>query len=951
MGIQTDFLEAVLPESGVFCITRIRAGSGPRQDKYQSIAAMCDALDIADTKKEDYYFAVSSFKDMEARQFRAQTNALYTRCLLLDVDVKDKEGYCKTQAEALPLIDTLCAAINFPKPIIVNSGYGYHVYWPLAEAIPSADWKALAKRFHAAVSMFAPPLVADSSRVSDSSGILRIPGTFNNKNDTHVEVTLEQWHSDWLTLEVANAGLGVGPAKAAKRKAVTLETQYAYEPTPLDKTIKNCNWVQDYLRNAKDAEEPAWYAMLGMAAYVTHTKKDGTTINGANIAHIFSKDHPDYTHDGTEIKFHQAKTKQTGPTTCAKLQSINPEPCKGCPFVGAVKTPLNAARLQRPATGETVLENVLVQEISAQGVIAEQIETVKIPVPPKPYFRGESGGVYTRIVGEEDGDDKIICVYPNDLYPVKRFRAETEEEEKVECHLWLPQDGLRKFRMPLGMVADPKALATFLASRGVMAVDQSSPKRVAKYFTDCVSYMQSKEKAEVEYTRYGWRDQDTDRAAFVVGNGFYDSKGEFHSASFPSYLKDAAPAAASFGSLEEWTKGFNVYKSIPNSEAYQFTIMLGFAAPLLALTEYSGVMYNMVGDSGAGKSTAMKIMTSVWGKPNENHVRVNDNLIPVNNFIGYLNSIPVAFDEITTMSPAAATEFTLNFTSGRGKMRADRDGNNKANHTSWDTIVVCTSNTSMYSKFSQERNGYNAEAMRLFEVVVPPPLPPEDATQIGNVRKITAAMALIQKNYGVAGRAYIPYVLKNRDRIRKILADKTQKILQESGATSAERFWAVLLACMHVGTTISNGLRLHGYSADTLLRWAYNQVEEARTAVSSTFVPAESVVADFFNNTLHSTLRTRNGRVELGGMGGNLREVTARIEYEDGKPCYAYVSARALKDYCSNHNVDYSWLRTKLHDGGFADVNVVKRLTAGTDLVSGTTKCIRVDLERIGVAL
>lgn len=86
-------------------------------------------------------------------------------------------------------------------------------------------------------------------------------------------------------------------------------------------------------------------------------------------------------------------------------------------------------------------------------------------------------------------------------------------------------------------------------------------------------------------------------------------------------------------------------------------------------------------------------------------------------------------------------------------------------------------------------------------------------------------------------------------------------------------------------------------------------------------------------------------------MGGNLREVTARIEYEDGKPCYAYVSARALKDYCSNHNVDYSWLRTKLHDGGFADVNVVKRLTAGTDLVSGTTKCIRVDLERIGVAL
>lgn len=948
MGIQQEFLEAVLPESGVFCIARIAAGTRPKHDRYTSLAAMADEVTNADTTVEDYYFAVSTFKDKDAKHFRAQSNALYTRCLLLDVDVKDKEGYCKTQAEALPLIDALCAAINFPKPIIVNSGYGYHVYWPLAEALPSEEWKVLAKSFHAAVVMFTPQLAADASRISDSSSILRIPGTYNNKYNTHVEVTLEQWHSDWLTLEVARAGLGVHtPAKVTKKKTVTLETQYAYEPTPLANTVKNCNWVQDYLRNAKDAEEPAWYAMLGMAAYITHTKTDGTVINGANIAHIFSKDHPGYGWDNTELKFHQAKTKQTGPTTCSKLQSINPEPCRNCPFNGAVKTPLNAARLQRPATTAKIIENVTITDIDSTGAAIEQTETVTIPVPPAPYFRGESGGVYTRVHDKETDEHAIICIYPNDLYPVKRYRAETEEEEKIECHLWLPRDGLRKFRMPLGTVADTKGLATFLASRGVMATDQSSPKRIAKYFADVVSHMQHKEKAEIEYTRYGWRDPHSANATFVVGNGYYDHNGIHHSASFPSYLKDAAPAAAAHGSLEEWASAFSVYTHVPNSEAYQFTALLGFAAPLLALTEYSGVMYNMVGDSGAGKSTAMKIMTSVWGKPNENHVRINDNIIPVNNFIGYLNSIPVAFDEVTNMSPAAATEFTLNFTSGRGKMRADRDGNNKANHTSWDTIVVCTSNTSMYGKFSQERNGYNAEAMRLFEVTVPPPV--TDAVEAAKLKyKIDAAMQVISKNYGVAGRAYIPYVIRNKERIRAILAAKTQEVLAKSGATNAERFWAVLLACMYVGGSISRNLKLHTYDPKHLMNWAMGQVDTARSSVQDTFVSANHVLADFFNSSIGTTVRFNNGAIDISGIGMTMREVTTRVEYVDKCPTTAFIAIRAMKDYCKEKNVDYNWLKAKIVAGGLGKIDVTKRLTAGTHIISAPAKCIQVDLLNLG---
>lgn len=938
VGIQQDFLEAVLSESGVYCIARLGGSGPPRHDKYASIADMCAALEKADTTKENYYFAVSTFKDKDAKHFRAQNNALETRCLILDADVKDKEGYPKSQAEVLPLVDSLCAAIGFPKPIIVDSGYGYHIYWPFTHAIPSDEWKRLAKAFQAAVGMFAAPLVADASRVSDSASILRIPGTYNLKYGREVEVTIHQWHDAWLDVDEVREKLGRFIQKEGAKK-VTLETVREYEPATLVDTAKNCNWMGDYIRNMAEAEEPAWYAVLGMAPYIIHTTKEGVQINGADVAQTLSRKHPNYDYDATAIKFNQAKHNQTGPTTCTKLQSINPKPCETCPFKGAVKTPLHAARLERPATTATAVETVVIADDGNK-----EEATVVIPLPPKPYFRGENGGIYVRskLKNDEDGtfDEIIIKIYDYDLYPVKRYRSESDEEEKLECHLWLPKDGMRRFKMPTEMLADQKKLTQFLASRGAVA-ETGSAKALTKYLTDYTRDIQTKVGAEVEFTRYGWRNVEREDCIFVVGNGYYDATGALNPASFPSYLREAATAAAATGSLKEWTRAFNVYKTIPDSEVFQFTILLGFAAPLLALTEYSGVLYNMVGESGMGKSTAMKFMTSVWGVPNENHVRVNDNAIPVNNFIGYLNSIPVAFDEITDMAPAAASDFALNFTSGRGKMRADRDGKNRDNNTSWDTIVVCSSNSSMYDKFAAARKGYSAEAMRLFEVRIPTV---DKATNLERRPRVTAAAHIINANYGVAGREYIPHVMRNRAKIRAAIEAKVQWVLSKTGASSSERFWAVLLACMYVGATIAKSKGLHDYDPAKLLDWAMGQVAKARDSIQQAQSDPITILGEFFNANLSTTIRIKDGQPDLTLTGGVMREVRARLEYEGDQPMEAYASMKALTDFCKDANIDSSWLIAELVDKKIAERNVTKRLATGTKIHNPPIRCLRLDL-------
>lgn len=937
MGIQQDFLEAVLPESGVYCVIRLGGGGPPKHDKYTSIRSMCAALDDAAVNKEDFYFAVSTFKDKNAKHFRTQANALDTRCLILDVDVKDKEGYCRTQEEALPLIETLCESIGFPQPIIVNSGYGYHVYWPFAQAIPSDEWRKLTKAFHAAVSMFAPPLAADSSRISDSASILRIPETYNLKYGKAVQVTLEQWHSEWLDVEEVRAKLSRFMVK--DKAKVSLEVVREYEPAALTATAKNCNWLGTYIKNMATAEEPAWYAVMGLAPYITHTTKTGVQINGADVAHILSKGHPDYDHDATVLKFHQAKTKQTGPTTCAKLQSIDPKPCEGCPFKGAITSPVQAARLEKPVTEETVVTTTVITD---DGDHEE--ETLTIPVPPKPYFRGESGGIYVRskIKNDDEGtiDEVIVKIYDYDLYPVKRFRAEIDEEEKIECHLWLPKDGMRRFKMPAELLADQKKLAVFLAGRGAIA-ENANGKMLAKYLVDYTRDIQTKAGAEVEFSRYGWRNADRKDSIFVVGNGYFDAVGNIHPAAFPSFLRDAAPAVAATGDVDEWSKAFNVYSHIPNSEAFQFTILLGFAAPLLALTEYSGVLYNMVADSGMGKSTAMKIMTSVWGQPNENHVRVSDNAIPVYNFIGYLSSIPVAFDEVTNLSPAAASDFALNFTSGRGKMRADRNGHNKANETSWDTIVVCTSNGSMYDKFAAARKGYTAEAMRLFEVNV---YPASEAERLRCKRYIDPAIDILHKNYGVAGRAYLPTVIRNKDKLRTAIETKAQWVLETSGASSAERFWAVLLACMYVGGSLAKKQGLHSYDMNRLLQWAMDQVYKAREAVVQSQSDPVTILGEFLNANLGNTIRIKDDMPDLTLNSGLIREVRARLEYKGDTPDTAYISMKALADFCKESNIDVSWLIGELTRRDLVQRNIHKRLATGTKLANPSVRCIKVDL-------
>lgn len=939
-----DFLEAVLSPDGLPCLGWLNGTGGFHHYVFPTLEDFCTTAARIRGDKGEMYFCVSTLKDKQIQtqlangqaktQVRTQKNASHSKTFVLDVDIKpDNDKFCQSREQAMADIQTAVEVFSLPRPLVVNSGNGLHVYWPMEQAIPSIQWTATAQQFKKALQLTAPRLVADGTRVADCAGVLRLPNTVNHKGGEAKPVEIIQWHDGWLDFKAFSNALSVVAAPIAVKSTVTPVASTPTPPVPLMGVAKNCNWVRQYLRTKDKASEPEWYAMLGLVPYLTHPKGDDK-LEGAPLAHAISKGHPGYSFDQTSKKFQQVQAAQSGPTTCQRMQDIDPSHCEGCPFREVVKTPLQAGRLSKPVT-EPVTVTTIVHEQG--GVEAE--EEITIPVPPEPYFRGESGGVFVRAQEKnkqtKEWQEVIHKVYDYDLYLTRRVRGETTSDERLEVHLWLPKEGLVKFWLATELLADPRALAKALFAKGVIA-EAENITRLVRYFIDYARHLQTMQEAQIEFGHFGWRAPLGEKPKFVLANEWLDCKGRSHPSVAAPPLRDAAKAVAAKGSLQKWSEAFDVYRRIPGMEPYIFTAMLGFAAPLMAMTEYHGVLFNLIGPSAAGKSTALKFMTSVFGAPNPQHLLVTDTDISVYNEIGYLSNLAVAFDEVTKMPEQRLGNFVLNFTGGRGKNRAMKSGENKLNEVTWQTIVACTSNTSLYDKAAAARRGYNAEAMRIYEVQVNPPSLQHKAT-------IDAATDILRTNYGAAGPVYAAYLLRNAKPIKITLDAAMAAITRKFNLGVEERFWAALMACVYVGGAIANEkLGLHQYDMTKLLDWAKGSSEDAMESVVSEVPDAISTVAEFCNANVDSIVRVNQGAVDAAQT-ATMRKISGRAERLLGGECRLWVSTSVLRNWCNAQNIDPNWIVRELKRHNLLLESRQTNLAKGTRLLNMYVRCLCID--------
>ena len=120
------------------------------------------------------YFAPATFSGSE----RKAAQATAVKAFWIDVDVREDKGF-RTFDDALDGIKTFVERYNLPKPLLLNSGGGFHVYWCLTAPISVGVWKLVATSLHKLVTTHGGGLASDTARIKDVASLMRMPLSYN----------------------------------------------------------------------------------------------------------------------------------------------------------------------------------------------------------------------------------------------------------------------------------------------------------------------------------------------------------------------------------------------------------------------------------------------------------------------------------------------------------------------------------------------------------------------------------------------------------------------------------------------------------------------------------------------------------------------------------------------------------------------------------------------------
>jgi hypothetical protein len=325
-----NFLQRVLPSEGFFVTTVINP-DGTKQGFFSTVDELAKAVTGLDQRGNNTYFAISSFVE---KGKRTQDNVRATKVFALDVDCGEGKPYADWK-EGLKALAKFVSDMNLPKPMIIHSGNGLHVYWLLREALAPEQWKPIAVAMKAATKDRG--FEVDPAVPADNARVLRPVGTKNPKSGTEVRLLVDATEIDvsllvsalnsYMQATTSGTTQHTTKSKLAQALAVTSDSP----PAVAGVLANKCQQIQWAVRNQKEVAEPFWYGLMGVAAYCQEPE---------TTALAWSENHPSFNAGETLRKMNHWKAATTGPTTCEKMEELRPGGCKGCKYKGKVGTPV-----------------------------------------------------------------------------------------------------------------------------------------------------------------------------------------------------------------------------------------------------------------------------------------------------------------------------------------------------------------------------------------------------------------------------------------------------------------------------------------------------------------------------------------------------------------------------------------------------------------------------------
>lgn len=904
------FLEKILPSTGLYCVATAYPNGGFKHYFLDTVEDVQAQVDLLDAQGKTVFVAQASFETNESRK---QTNTKALRNFFFDIDCGPEKDY-PTQKEAVAALKIFVSETGLPFPSIISSGNGLYAHWAIDKDVPSTQWKTIARILKATAVAYG--FRTDPMRTADSASVLRPAGATHRKNAKNLKtVTLvkEAPSLDFLvfTQLLSKAAkkkkVDVTPANAPKVADINAEFYEGISdgpPSSIVKVAEKCHQLKGFKDSKGAVSEPIWYASLGVMVHCE---------DGEGLIQEWSSGHPDYSVGTTNSKADQYLNSGAGPSTCSQFGSINPEGCIGCPHNGKIKSPIV---LGRP-------EPVALVEETDDGAEVES-------TTPKGFRRTEDGLHY-----EEEG--RWFRFYDQDLYVDRIAYDESVGHQVAVVKHTLPHDGEMEFSLRSSLIHDPKALLTYFSDNNVHVIGVKEKKAMVAYMESHMAMLQRRQKMTLLTNQMGWKNLDTKEPLFVLGKKLFHSDGRIEDASLARNVPTAANGFRSAGDLNKWIEGTKLFGK-PGMEPHAFALLCGFAAPLMKFTGFGGAMISLVGDSGSGKTLALRMAQSIYGHHIDLMNLRDDTRNMLISRLGVYGNLPLTVDEVTNIDGQELSDLVYRVTQGRDKGRLDKSATEKKVLNQWNTIAMVSTNSSLVDKLSGAKHDASAEINRLFEYRV-------DEVE-GFSGDVTSDLWwTLNDNYGFAGERYVGWLAQNIEKIKKDLTTVQAKINTAASIRGDERYWSAIAATAIYGGLVAKNIGLIQFDVAKVMTWAVNTIKEMRGEKETLCSDAIGILGQFLDEYANNRLIV-SGKTVGGAMCTILQEprgqLVSRVETDAKR---LFFGRAFMKAWLSRKFGAYGKIVRELRESGvLINPNRGKVLGSGTSYAGAPQPCWELDM-------
>jgi hypothetical protein len=976
--LPTRFLSDVLPTQGsrIFCfILPGQPGQRPTV-QFDQMAGVADAeveryAQWAISKGADSYVAIAGYGAQvrivtqgknagQQRVSRTQTNALWHRCLRLDIDCGAGKPY-PTRKDAWDALKPVLAANALPLPTLVNSGNGLHVYFLFDRDVDLTTWAALSTLLRNAC--MAGGLHVDPTTTEDAARILRLPGTYNFKGHPALPVVVvkdgvptDPLYYDQQLAKYALLGNAQLPTIAGTRpshlgRPVNPMAANLHPPYSLRGVLVGCPGLTAKVvdKGAYDSE-PLWHATLALI-----NKSDNAPDVKERVARNLSIGHPGFTEGAFQAKWAQVQQQDYEPPTCEKFASLGMPQCTTCPLRVTHKSPvvLGRAQPQPPQHDAQAAVPLQVAPVLQQAPLAALV-TTPVAATQHGIFMLTPGmnsiaivdGPLSRTLSIHNGVPTVMKLIPNQQggstpvnsyiggYQITAAERLLDAEGKmaiVALTFHRFTDGDVRVEFTHREMSEARAFQQHLAANGLHYNANDVKLLQDKFMPEFLSQLQRIRQANTIAGKCGWT---PDFNRFVLGTNMYSTAGveSIRSSSSQSEMD----AYHQRGSEQDWTDAFNMV--LAGGADRQAIVALGLAAPLMAFSGVDGVLLNAYSpQSGVGKSTLCDAILSIWGSPDRLRKDFRDTAAATFHLAAVSGNLPMVIDEFTNVEGKELSNYIYTITQGREKHRLGADSRLRDNPNRWCLPAIATSNLSVHAKLQNYRQDAIAEAARVFEMRLFPLN--VDPSLMGAAK---AKIDHLKHNYGFLGPRIVQLLMSQPETYwRAKMMARIAWWDKEMAVDTSDRFRSVVAALMDIGAAIGKAMG-YNFDRDAIItevkRHWHTQVEEYEQARMK---PEDFITAYIADNI--------NRIVVYGGetgdqLVGNIdRDYAGEIHTKSQRGMKPQVQSiripmKNIKQYVADRNADFKAVLEWMNN----EPTMVGRIGSMTFLPN-TPRCIRLN--------